>query len=170
MKFYISDTHFYHDNILRISKRPFKNIQEMHNQLIANWNKKVKPDDEIFILGDFVYKGSSADAENLLKVLKGVKYLVKGNHERWLNGVISHKWFGWVKDYAEIDDNGRHVIMFHYPIEDWNGKFRNSYHLFGHIHNNDHCVSKKLDRRYNVGVDVNNFEPMTLDELIAHNK
>jgi calcineurin-like phosphoesterase family protein len=57
----------------------------------------------------------------------------------------------------------------HYPIEEWDGFFRGSYHLYGHVHNNDNGL-RIIDRRYNVGVDVNDFEPKTLDELIEVNK
>jgi hypothetical protein len=61
------------------------------------------------------------------------------------------------------------VILFHYPIEEWNGYYRNSYMLYGHVHENMDGI-KKHPRKFNVGVDVNDFEPKTLDELIESNK
>ena len=47
-----------------------------------------------------------------------------------------------------------------------NGFYVGSYHLHGHIHN---TTVTHIDRRYNVSVDVINYTPVTLDELIAQN-
>lgn len=54
----------------------------------------------------------------------------------------------------------------YYPLEDWNNRYHGSYHLFGHIHNNK---ISEISCRFNVGIDVNNFFPVTLDELIFNN-
>lgn len=64
-----------------------------------------------------------------------------------------------LKDFNE-------TLLFHYPIEEWNGFYVGSYHLHGHIHN---TTVTHIDRRYNVSVDVINYTPVTLDELIAQN-
>lgn len=170
MKYYISDTHFRHSNIIHICNRPYSTIEEMEQDIINKWNSKVKPEDEVYFLGDFAMKCSEQDAVGILKKLNGKKYFIKGNHDKssFLIGIRTRGLVEWVRDYAEINDNGRMVVLFHYPIEDWNGQYHGSYHLFGHIHNTNHNY-KVIDRRYNVGVDVNNFEPKTLDELIEKN-
>ena len=79
MNYYIADTHFGHDNIIRFSNRPFNSADEMDKAIIANWNKKVKPDDDVYILGDFAYKGK--DYRYYIKQLNGNKHLVIGNHD-----------------------------------------------------------------------------------------
>lgn len=176
MIYYISDTHFFHENIIRICKRPFIDLERMHSVIISNWNKKVKPEDEIYILGDLSYKCPDAGYQqlfNLIKNLNGKKHLIIGNHDRkWLksyNNQCKEKLFESIDIYKDIyDDQNRRVIMFHYPIEDWDGQYRGSYHLYGHVHNSDNGY-KIIPNRYNVGVDVNNFEPKTLDELISLN-
>lgn len=170
MKYYISDTHFYHENIIRMCNRPYNNTQEMNEDIIHKWNNKVKPNDEVYILGDFVYKTSQQNAFTILKQLNGKKYFIRGNHDKE-SLAISLRTSGlveWVSDYKVIDDNGRMVVLFHYPIEDWNGQYHGSYHLYGHVHNNDNNY-KKMSRRYNVSVELIGYEPRTLDELIEMN-
>ncbi len=56
MNYYIADTHFGHNNILRLSNRPFNTIEEMDRTIIVNWNSRVTDRDDVYILGDFSYK------------------------------------------------------------------------------------------------------------------
>ena len=172
MIYYISDTHFNHENIIKICNRPYNNVNEMNEDIIKRWNNKVKPEDEVYFLGDFSHKCSQQDAFEILKRLNGKKYFIKGNHDKisFVNSLRNSKLVEWVKDYAEINDNNRMVVLFHYPIEDWNGQYHGSYHIFGHIHNNTHNNYKIIDRRYNVGVEVIDYDPKSLDELIELNK
>ncbi len=51
-KWFISDTHFSHANIIPYCKRPFKTVTE-NKLLIENWNSHVNPDDTVIFLGDF---------------------------------------------------------------------------------------------------------------------
>ena len=170
MKYYISDTHFCHDNIIKMCKRPYSSTAEMNEDIIAKWNNKVKPSDEVYFLGDFIYKGSQNEAFNIIKRLNGKKYFIKGNHDKetLLMQLKNAGLIEWVDDYKIISDNDRMVVLFHYPIEDWNGQYHGSYHLYGHVHNNDNNY-KTLPRRYNVSVEMIGYEPKTLDELIYLN-
>lgn len=52
-KWFISDTHFSHNNIIRYTGRPFQSVDEMNEKLIENWNALVEPQDIVFFLGDF---------------------------------------------------------------------------------------------------------------------
>lgn len=171
MIYYISDTHFGHKNIINYEHRPFKCVEEMNETLIYNWNKKVKPEDDIYILGDF--SSYSATNENNIKILKrlnGKKHLVLGNHDSFARKPSFDKTlFESINDYREINDNGRHVCLFHYPIAVYDRQHYGSYHCYGHVHSKMHLVPEQLrksGRAFNVGVDVNNYEPVTLDELI----
>ena len=177
MQYFISDTHFFHENIIRICNRPFLDLERMHAVLGSNWNKKVKPEDEVYILGDLSYKCPDGGYQQLFKLIKnlnGNKHLIIGNHDsKWLksyNNQCNEKLFESISIYKDIyDDKNRRIIMFHYPIEDWDGMYRGSYHLYGHVHNVDNGY-KVIPNRFNVGVDVIDFEPKTLDELIEINK
>ena len=170
MIYYTSDLHIGHENIIRLCKRPYSNGREMSVDLIRRWNNKVTANDTVYILGDMFFRYEDIDVvKTTLKQLNGKKILIKGNHDNFLNQIKWQDYFSTVKDIMKIKDNGRDVVLMHYPIEEWDGFFRGSYHLYGHVHNSDNGL-RVIDRRYNVGVDVNDFEPKTLDELIEVNK
>lgn len=170
MNYYIADTHFFHTNIIKLNNRPFKSVQEMNETLVSNWNKKVGKNDTIYILGDFSYKAHEKYVSYLLHRLNGNKILITGNHDSViLKSSSLKKEFYKIASYLEVDDNGKHIILFHYPIAEWNGFFRDTYHFYGHIHNNKNeafYTMKKLSRSFNVGVDVMGFEPKTAEEII----
>lgn len=168
MKFYTSDSHFFHKNIIKYENRPFESVEEMNECLINKWNKKVKQNDEVYILGDFAFC-SGTRANELLKQLNGLKYLIVGNHDSFINDALFDKsLFVWIKDYAKINDFNKKVIMFHYPIQVWDCRHHDAVHLYGHIHSNPGNKAMQYDivNSYNVGADVCNFEPKTLKELI----
>lgn len=77
---FISDLHFGHRNICRYSNRPFSSIEEMNEVLIQNWNRCVKPSDEIWHLGDFAF-GSINFTKKILESLNGRINLIYGNHD-----------------------------------------------------------------------------------------
>jgi len=100
--------------------RPFANVDDMNDALIANWNNVVGKDDEIYILGDLLYKGSGQKANSIIRQLNGKKYLIKGNHERYLdNPNFDASVFEWVKEYYELDYKDARFILFHFPILEW---------------------------------------------------
>jgi calcineurin-like phosphoesterase family protein len=155
---------------MRLCKRPYKTVEEMNGDLIKRWNIKVGPNDDVYILGDMFFKHQDIQqVKDVLNKLNGKKHLIRGNHDKFLNSINWKEYFEEVVHYKEISDDNRMVILFHYPIEEWNGYYRNSYMLYGHVHENMKDI-KKHPRKFNVGVDVNDFEPKTLDELIEANK
>ena len=177
--FYIADLHFGHANVIRFDNRPYKNVEEMNRALINNWNSVVTNDDTVYILGDFCWSKEPVWI-NLLDQLKGKKVLIKGNHDlKKMSYSLKNK-FEDIKDYKEINDNGTKVILSHYPMPFWNGQFRDSVHLYGHIHNTHQwnmirSWKKELQqlqdlpgRMYNVGCMMSymNYYPRTLDEIL----
>lgn len=164
MKYYISDLHLFHNRILEKFNHPFSSVEEMHEMIINNWKNKVKADDTVYILGD-VGMYHPKEIGNILNNLPGHKILITGNHDfKNIHSGSYKKVFDKITSYLEIEDNGRNVILFHYPIEDWNGKYREYYHLHGHIHNNEDSLSQK-ERRFNVSAEVVDYTPVSLDEL-----
>lgn len=167
MKFYTADLHFDHKNIIKYCNRPFETVAEMNDVLIKNWNKKVRENDEVFMLGDFTMSGKDR-ARELLWLLKGRKYLIIGNHDQFAKKKFETEgYLEWAKDYKMIKDEGTKVVLSHFPMVSWECQHHGSIHLYGHIHNSDlHYELLSNERMFNVGVDVQDFEPKTLNELI----
>ena len=173
MIYFTADTHFFHSNIINLCDRPFKNVDEMNKVLIRNWNSYITELDEIYILGDFLFKGTGAQANAILNTLKGKKYLIRGNHDKFLNDEnFDMSAFEWVKDYFVLNYKKMKFVLFHYPILEWDGFFKDSVHLYGHVHNSgkDPGQNKRLsvleNKAFNVGVDVNNFFPVSIETII----
>lgn len=177
VKFYTSDLHLGHDNIIRFDNRPFGSVEEMTEAIIDNWNSVVGKNDDVYILGDFAWRNDVGYAA--LKQLKGNKYLIKGNHDRLSSSMESQ--FVWVKDYAEIKDNDKNIVLCHYPIAHWRNADYGTIHLYGHIHSGRDSRPfeeyKKLMKArdlpyecYNVGCMLHDYKPVTLDQIIKNVK
>ena len=81
MIYFISDTHFYHSNIIKYCDRPFKDTNEMNETIINNWNSIVKNNDTIYHLGDFCLS-TNDEIKSIFNKLNGNKILIRGNHDR----------------------------------------------------------------------------------------
>ena len=172
MNYYIADMHLGHDNIRRLSNRPFNSVEEMDKTLIDNWNKVITNDDDVYILGDFSYKGG--DPVKYLKQLKGKKHLIVGNHDGCIlkpKDNAARKCFVEIKDIVTVNDNGTQIVLCHYPIVEWNGYYRSTLHFYGHVHNtfrNETTVyASNMKNAYNVGADIIGFTPKTLQQIIG---
>ena len=80
MNFYISDLHICHANTIKFDKRPFADLNEMHRAIIDNWNSRVKTDDTVYILGDFIWYKEN-EWIYYVEPLAGNKVLIRGNHD-----------------------------------------------------------------------------------------
>ena len=172
MIYYTADPHFGHQAVIRFQNRPFENVQAMNDCMIENWNSRVKANDTVYIIGDMFHKCEETEA--ILKKLKGKKVLVRGNHdEKWLRDENLHQYFEDITDYAEIYDLNNLIVMCHYPLLSWK-KDSKSYMIYGHIHSNADMdfwpLIKVRERMLNAGADINNFMPVTLNELIINNE
>ncbi len=169
MVYFTADLHFYHDKIIRHTQRPFHNVEEMDKALIQKWNNKVSSQDEVYILGDFTMKGAE-NALACLYSLKGRKYLIRGNHDNFVDSeIFEPSLFCYIRDYMEITYLNQRFVLFHYPILEWNGYGKGAIALHGHQHNHkDYNVKNRANGilRYDVGVDANNMEPVSAVEII----
>lgn len=173
MNYFIADTHFGHENIIRMCERPFENIEQMNQKVIENWNSKVKGNDHVYILGDMFFR--CEDPESILQVLKGKKHLIVGNHDGWAKQQELQKYFVSIDNYLEFSDGQNYLILSHYPMLSYHRASRkNTYMIHGHIHADTDAdffpLLVKRERILNAGVDINAFMPVTLAELIANNQ
>lgn len=170
MIYFTADTHFYHSNVIELEKRPFQTVEEMDEALIQNWNSKVGPEDEVYILGDLTLKGPSA-ANEVLARLQGRKYLIRGNHDRYVDRKsFRREHFVWVRDYFELEYRGQYYVLCHYPFQSWNGMRHGSFQLHGHIHSKysyNHGNRVRGVRQLDVGVDAQGMTPVSVEELLA---
>ena len=169
MIYYIADPHFDYAPILERANRPFPSVQEMNEQLIANWNSVVSEEDTVYLVGDLCGHGQPIP-ENHLARLKGKKHLIRGNHDTGLeNQQLLLRYFETVTDFLEIDDSGVHVVLCHYPIV----YLQKGYMVHGHIHGakqEAYNILKPLSRVMNASADIHHFRPVTLVELIKNNQ
>lgn len=157
--FFTADTHFGDHRTINIAGRPFASAAEMDAALIERWNARVRPDDEVWHLGDVARRGDAV--AGLLAQLRGRKHLLRGNNDPPATATA----LGWasVGDYAELDLDGHRLVLCHYPFRSWNGQHRGALNLHGHSHGR----LKPMPRQFDVGVDVHGFAPVTLTELLA---
>lgn len=199
MRYYIADPHFFHGALnTKMDRRGFESVEAMNEYMLRQWNRKVRKNDEVVILGDLSW-GKAEETNELLERLNGRLYLIQGNHDRFLkNKDYNAGRFVWIKPYEELQDNKRKVILCHYPIMCYNGQYRvdengnpKVYMLYGHVH--DTQDQRLLERfqaitRETASVSPNgtarqipcnmincfcmysDYVPFTLDEWIACEK
>lgn len=167
-KFFTSDTHFFHKRILHFcpDTRQGKDEEEMTELMIESFNKRVKPQDDVYHLGDFSFAKKEKTIE-ITKRLNGRWNLIRGNHDAdWLRTM---KFFQTVKAYDTMRLNGRLWVLCHFPIESWDEMKYNAIHIHGHLHGDDHHTCRIMNNRFDVGVDCRiekDMGPFHYDEVI----
>jgi calcineurin-like phosphoesterase family protein len=157
--FFTSDSHFGDHRTINIWKRAFASVAEMDRVLEESWNAAVAPGDTVWHLGDFARK--AADVPALLARLNGTKHLVRGNNDP--PGTLAAQGWASVRDYAEIELEGVRLVLCHYPFRTWNGQHRRARNLHGHSHGR----LKPLLRQHDVGVDVWQWRPVSLAQILG---
>jgi len=164
MIYFTSDLHLGHNGILRLQERPFSDVQEMNISLIQNYNSVVRGNDTVFILGDVCHKLSVPEANELIEKLNGKKILIRGNHDKGYNPNL----FDHITDFETISHEGHYIALMHYPMLSWPKSRKGSIQLHGHIHERmEYNLENRAAgiRRYDVGVDANNYYPVSVDQI-----
>lgn len=166
--YFTADLHIHHKMIVDYCDRPFRtldgqlDVMSMNKTLIDNWNRTVKPEDTVYVLGDFGF-GSVSVLRNVVKLLDGHKILIRGNHDRSRQACLS---MGFDEVYSDccVTVDGVRLHMRHKPLDTFMPGVDADLHLCGHAHNNWKHKGKYI---INVGVDQWGFTPRTLAELMA---
>jgi len=156
---FTADTHWGDHRTLNIGSRPFASVAEMDAELCRRWNDTVGPDDEVWHLGDVARRPD--EVAGLLSGLNGIKHLIRGNNDP--DGTAMADGWASVQDYAELELDGRRLVLCHYPFRSWNGQGKGAIDFHGHSHGR----LKPMQRQYDVGVDAQGFRPVTLADLLG---
>ena len=189
LHFFTSDWHIGHKNVLEFDKRPFRDLDHMHQVLINNFNSTVPVGSVTYFFCDMGL--CSGDIlKSVMTQLNGTKVLVRGNHDGTHNKMFSLG-FDVVLNRAAIVVAGKMVTMSHCPItgiyredtksfekysgENWHGESKNwqftvpnedQFHLHGHIHSPNGGKSQKiLERQFDVGVVANAYRPVSIAQI-----
>ena len=156
MKTYVtSDLHFGHKNIMTfcpVTRARFRgDVDYMTEAMITEWNDKVEPEDTVYILGDVAFMSGSVAGRTVSR-LNGTKILIEGNHDRkTLQDATFRRAFAEVHQYLNITYDGHKIVMFHYPIAEWDQMHRGALHFHGHLHGGKSGLEKF--RAFDVGMD-----------------
>ena len=180
MDYFTSDLHFNHDKPFIFKERGFETVKEMNEAIINNFNKKIGPEDSLYILGDVVI-GDVEDGIGYLSRLPGKKYIIIGNHDseakvEMYNTVPSVTVLGYGYNYKYSEK--KKFFLSHYPcctenfsMEEQKGKkvftkplAKLTINLSGHTHSKELWDNRTMS--YNVAVDAHNMYPVSIEEII----
>jgi calcineurin-like phosphoesterase family protein len=155
-----SDTHFYHDNILKYTNRPWNSVKAMNSGLVKNWNATVPKSADVILLGDLAMGGKKC-ASGLASILRSLNYknlyLVVGNHDTYvLEDEECLKHITVLPPLIEArvrepDGKKQSIIFCHYPILSWHRMGQGSWNLSGHCHGN---LKEHPGLSMDVGIDT----------------
>lgn len=163
-KWFISDTHFFHANMLKFKDngggliRPFDSVKDMNEYMIMKWNSVVKDNDNVYHLGDVTFDYGK-EFNQLMSRLKGRKRLTLGNHDK-IKGTNLLDWFEKVdlwKGFKEWNFTASHMPLMLQSLRD------GAYNVHGHVHQN----SLNNPNYINVSVEVRNYTPVSIEEISA---
>lgn len=166
MQYFItSDLHLGHANIIKYCNRPFKNVKHMNDTIIGRWNERIKPEDIVYHVGDFCFK-NSYDGEKGLRLnslywkslLNGNIIFIKGNHDK--NNTTKTN-----IESLQILFGGIYINLIHDPVK---VNVNYNLNLCGHVHEKWKFKFVPNSIIINIGVDVWNFYPKTLQEIIKY--
>ena len=153
-----SDLHFYHNNIIRYSGRPFEDVDNMNQQLIERYNSVVQDGDIVVFGGDIAFKNDS-DANAILDQLKGYKIQIVGNHDIDRKGKLKKLNFDETHLCLCVDVYGHSLLFTHYPLYTVPVGYVN---VHGHIHDRP----APSERHLNICVEHTNYAPALLCDLL----
>ena len=193
MRWFTSDQHFWHNNVIRYCDRPFASVEEMNEAMVANWNAMVHPEDTVVSVGDFSM--AFRPVELFTPRLVGHKTLVCGNHDfchpahkksrtsegrdKWTQEYVKNGWEHVVESITtNLEGLENPVNIAHLPYLGDDTDERHAKHrkednglilLCGHVHQKwKHKRTSKGTLMVNVGVDVWGFKPVNETELVQY--
>ncbi len=161
MRYFISDSHFGHRNIIEYEKRPFGDVLMMDACMVDRWNEAVSDDDTVYFLGDFAF-GSLSYCRDIFSRLQGKKVALVGNHDK--RKKLEDVGFVGVFEEAVIKLDRFLVKLVHIPPIFWNlGTSTIDFCMHGHVHSKKPLIDGRL---VNVSAEVLDYRPISEVELV----
>jgi calcineurin-like phosphoesterase family protein len=158
--FFTSD----HGNIIRFCGRPFRDAYHMNEELIRKWNQVVSEDDEVFVLGDFMFRdrlGVTMDDLLVWGGLNGTVHFIRGNHDK-NNDVKAYL------EEAVLKFFGKRILLIHNPLLAYDRAKDYDFVFCGHVHEKWKFRGENI---INLSVDQWDFFPVhTMQILKAHKR
>lgn len=171
-RFFTSDLHFAHTNVITYCNRPFSSVEQMNEWLVSAWNATVGPADEVWVLGDAIL-GRVDENLRVVSRLNGVVHLVVGNHDKpfrrdrvtarpaWEEAYLAAGFSSIVHGETVLRLlDGTDVVVSHFPYcgdsreesryLEHRPQDRGMWQLHGHVHG----AWRQSGRMINVGVDA----------------
>ena len=160
----ISDTHFFHHNIIRYSGRPFSSVEGMNEHMIDKWNSVVKPGDKVYHLGD-VWMGPSDHDKRawLWSRLRGKKRLIVGNHDD-IPYLSSGNFFEKVYMWRVFTEHN--LLLTHVPIHESSIQERIVVNGGVNVHGHTHEKGSPKGPYKSVCVEMINYTPVHIEEVL----
>ncbi len=160
--FLIADLHFDEENIMLYENRPFATVSEMNETMVKRWNETVEDTDTVFVLGDI-------GNVSYIKNLKGIKKLIKGNHDIYDNSFYRNHGFTECYDLPVVLEN--FFLLSHEPM--YVNKNMPYANVYGHVHANPNYKTVS-SHGYCVSVERIDYQPIDIEEvkkkMIAYEK
>ena len=189
--YFSSDLHIGHANVIKYSNRPFRDVDHMYRVLVNNFNSTISKNGVCYFLGDMGFNNQML--RKFLSELHMTKILVVGNHDSGYNSLYGAG-FDAVMHGAVMQIAGERVTMSHCPLlgvyredttnmrgstpgENWHKETKNAkysftnegqFHLSGHLHsgpNNQNGTKAIEGRQYDIGIDGNNYYPVSISKI-----
>lgn len=182
---FVSDLHFGHANVIPYCDRPYAGIEEMTTAIVKVWNETVKPEDTVYVLGDFSL--NPRWAYNLGPILNGTKHLISGNHDACfdfpnrisaMNKKEKYEAAGWtvkMEDWITLPNSNYTVKLSHFPFaggigDEYDTRYMDyrtphteeHFLLHGHLHGRYRKYKNMID----VGFD-GDLKLWSSDEIVA---
>jgi calcineurin-like phosphoesterase family protein len=164
---FTSDLHLGHSNIIRLAGRPYTDVIQMDEALVANWNSRVGRDDRVYLLGDLSFHRPEI-TRDFVRRLHGEIHLIVGNHDERTVRKIPDA-FASVEAFSEIKLWDQHITLCHYALRVWSRSHYGALSLYGHSHGNLEPYGRSMD----VGVDspwvtgIPEYRPFSFEEVLA---
>jgi calcineurin-like phosphoesterase family protein len=162
---FTSDQHYGHANIIELANRPYRSVDHMNEELIRRHNARVEAaggdDVDVYMLGDFAHHAHPRKVKECWHALRGRLHLTPGEHDK--APTLQLPWASPPEKIRTVWIGKQRIELCHYALRTWAGLHRHqALHFYGHSHGRLLPTERSID----VGVDVFDGAPASLEEIL----